>query len=299
MAETETLSDVLSEFARTMVTDFPIQAILDHLVVRIVEVLPITSAGVTLISPGRGPHHVAASDDAALRYERLQSAIGSGPCVEAYDSGEAVCVPDLLVETRFPEFVPKALDAGLVAVFTFPLRHGDKRLGALDLYRESPGALDDETMASAQTLADVAATYLVNARSRQEARDSADHYRESALHDALTGLPNRVLLHQRLEHASRRARRSHKMISILFVDLDRFKEVNDSYGHRTGDELLVAVARRLQGMLRPGDTVARMSGDEFVLLLEDLEDTASTEALAKRVVTALARPSRCPVPRCA
>src|SRR5215213_982864 len=119
-----------------MVTDFPIQAILDHLVVRIVEVLPITSAGVTLISPGRSPHHVAPSDEAALRYENLQSELGEGPCVAAYELGEAVSMPDLSVDDQsFPRFTPLAREAGLAAVFTFPLRHGDKRLGALDLYR--------------------------------------------------------------------------------------------------------------------------------------------------------------------
>ncbi len=70
------LSAVLCEFARTVITDFPIQSILDHLVARIVEVLPVTSAGVTLISPGRAPHYIAASDDNALRFEQLQSEIG-------------------------------------------------------------------------------------------------------------------------------------------------------------------------------------------------------------------------------
>ena len=78
------LSDVLSEFARTLVTDFPIQAILDHLVVRIVDVLPISAAGVTLISPGSDPHYIAASDDAAMRFEQLQTELGEGPCLVAY-----------------------------------------------------------------------------------------------------------------------------------------------------------------------------------------------------------------------
>src|SRR6204780_2045425 len=89
------LADLLSEFARTLVTDFPIQAILDHLVVRIVDVLPITAAGVTLIAPGANPHFVAASNDAALRFEQLQTELGEGPCVAAYESGKAVAVPDL------------------------------------------------------------------------------------------------------------------------------------------------------------------------------------------------------------
>src|ERR1700733_606294 len=89
----EELSDVLSEFARTMVTNFPIQGILDHLVRRIVDILPISAAGVTLVSPGVEPRYVAASDPSALRYEMLQSELGEGPCLAAFETGESVSVP--------------------------------------------------------------------------------------------------------------------------------------------------------------------------------------------------------------
>src|SRR6478736_5394497 len=78
------LSEVLGEFARTMATDFPIQAILDHLITRIVEMLPVTAAGVTLISPGEHPRHIGASDASALSYEEQQSELGEGPCLLAY-----------------------------------------------------------------------------------------------------------------------------------------------------------------------------------------------------------------------
>src|ERR1039458_8796601 len=126
----EELSAVLSEFARTMVTDFPIQGILDHLVKRIVEIMPVTAAGVTLISEGLEPRYIAASNGSALRYERLQSELGEGPCLEAFRAGEAISVPDLESEDRFPRFSSRALAAGLGAVFTFPLNHGELRLGA-------------------------------------------------------------------------------------------------------------------------------------------------------------------------
>jgi GAF domain-containing protein len=134
MANERQLSDVLSEFARTMLTDFPIQGILDHLVTRIVEIMPITAAGVTLITPTTNPRYVAASDESALRYEELQTELGEGPCLAAYRTGQAVAVADLRDEDRFKLFGPRALEAGLSAVFTFPLHQGDKRLGALDLY---------------------------------------------------------------------------------------------------------------------------------------------------------------------
>lgn len=290
MVEECKLSAVLGELARTSVTDFPIQSILNHLVKRIVEVLPITSAGVTLITPGAKPRYIAASDVLALHYEALQTEVGEGPCLVAYTSGAAVAVPDLATDDRFPRFAVQAVAAGLAAVFTFPLRQDEIRLGALDLYRDTPGVLDGHDMEAAQTLADVAAAYLSNAQARADAQATTERFRQSASHDPLTGLPNRLLLHQRLEHAAQRARRSHTAAAVLFADLDRFKAVNDTYGHQIGDGLLVAVAQRLTSVLRPGDTLARVSGDEFVILCEDLADAAYVKALASRIDVAFSAP---------
>ncbi|MDQ1605099.1 MAG: hypothetical protein QOE01_2944 [Actinomycetota bacterium] len=290
MVDEDRLSSVLSEFARTMVTDFPIQGILDHLVGRIVAVMPVTGAGVTLISPGLAPQYVAASDPSALRFEKLQTKLGRGPCLTAYKSGEPVSIPDLAADDRYPEFSPEAIAAGMAAVFTFPLRHGDTQLGALDLYRDTAGELDAHAMAVAQTLADVAAAYLLSAQAREQALEVSNQFRDSALHDSLTGLPNRVLLHQRLEHAAARARRSHGTVAVLFADLDRFKQVNDVYGHAAGDALLVAVAGRLSSLIRGGDTLARVSGDEFVFLCEDLSTYDDVELLATRIDEAFAVP---------
>ena len=284
------LADVLSEFARTMVTDFPIQGILDHLVGRIVDVLPITAAGVTLIAAGSKPRFVAASDDAALRFERLQTELDEGPCLTAFATAEAVAVPDLRTDTRFPKFASSAVRAGLLAVFAFPLRHGTAQVGALDLYRQAPGGLDPESMRAAQTLADVAAAYLLNAQARSELQELSDRSVERSLHDDLTGLANRTLLLERLEQALRRGRRSESNAGVLFVDLDQFKRVNDVHGHRVGDELLVAVAERLSAYVRPGDTLARVSGDEFVVLCEDLAGAEEADIIAARVAAAISVP---------
>jgi diguanylate cyclase (GGDEF)-like protein len=286
----EKLSEVLREFARTMVTDFPIQSILDHLVKRIVDMMPITAAGVTLISPGLDPRYIAASNDEALRFEKLQTEMGEGPCLEAYHTSEAILVPDLNLEGRFPEFSPRALQAGLTAVFTFPMHHDHLMLGALDLYRDTAGPLSTEWMEAAQTLADVAAAYLINAQARADLQDSSNQSRDAALHDPLTGLPNRLLMMQRLEHAFLRGRRSGKPTALFFIDLDEFKAVNDNYGHKAGDELLVAVAERLTDVLRPGDTLARLAGDEFVILCEDLNEPSQADAIALRLDAALAKP---------
>jgi len=290
VVQTDKLSDVLSEFARTLITDFPIEGILDHLVGRIVDVLPVDAAGVTLISSGLAPHYIAASDKAAMRYERLQSELVEGPCLMAYKTGTAVAVPNLDGDERFPLFRRAAVKAGLAAVFTFPLCHSSGRLGALDLYRSSPGPLNPADMTTAQTLADVAAAYLLNAIARDEAKLAADRLTHDALHDSLTGLPNRLLLHERFEHAALRARRTHSHTAVLFVDIDQFKEVNDTFGHHVGDALLIAFAGRLSSLVRAGDTLARFSGDEFVLLCEDIRDEADAAQLADRIRDSLTQP---------
>ena len=111
-----------------------------------------------------------------------------------------------------------------------------------------------------------------------------------AFHDALTGLPNRRIFLDRLQHALRRAARSGETHAVLFADVDRFKLTNDSLGHHAGDELLVAIAGRLRDVVREGDTLWRFGGDEFTVLLEDIDGAAAAEQLAARILEVLRRP---------
>ncbi len=129
-----------------------------------------------------------------------------------------------------------------------------------------------------------------NLRDITERKEYEEQLRHQAFHDPLTGLPNRALFLDRLEHALARTARDSRSVGVLLVDLDRFKPVNDSLGHQVGDELLVMVGRRLQSCVRPEDTVARLGGDEFAVLIEDLEDTSDATAVAERIEEAL-RPS--------
>jgi diguanylate cyclase (GGDEF)-like protein len=110
------------------------------------------------------------------------------------------------------------------------------------------------------------------------------------LHDDLTGLPNRPLMLDRLRMALSRMERSRAMAAVMFVDLDLFKQANDTYGHEAGDEVLIAVGRRLLTSLRVGDTVARFGGDEFVVLCEDVQSATEADHLAERVLRAVTRP---------
>jgi PAS domain S-box-containing protein len=114
--------------------------------------------------------------------------------------------------------------------------------------------------------------------------------RHMALHDSLTGLPNRQLFVDRLKQALRRARRNNIGVGLLFVDLDHFKSLNDTYGHAHGDRVLMETALRLKACVRESDTVARLGGDEFVIVLPDLAGAKDAEAVAEKVLGALFDP---------
>jgi diguanylate cyclase (GGDEF)-like protein len=121
-------------------------------------------------------------------------------------------------------------------------------------------------------------------------RESEQRFRHMALHDSLTGLATRVLLNDRLNTAVQRAKRHFGGITLLMLDLDSFKEINDTFGHRAGDEVLRVTAARLLEVVRKSDTVARMGGDEFIVLLPDLSDPLSAEGFAAIIMNALAGP---------
>ncbi len=185
-------------------------------------------------------------------------------------AGEAI-VRQLLEEDPRAQLIVLGDPSGADAV------HSARAAGAVDHLQKAE--LDSDTLVRA-------------IRYASDHRRSVERLQHDALHDALTGLPNRTLFLDRLEQSLRRARRRgpESGAAVLFLDLDRFKVVNDSLGHHAGDQLLQSVALRLDAALRPGDTVARMGGDEFTVLLEDVTDPREATVVAERVLATLADP---------
>ncbi|MCF4007936.1 PocR ligand-binding domain-containing protein [Rheinheimera sp. UJ63] len=213
----------------------------------------------------------------------------AGSCGSAAYSGQAVMAEDLLQHPHWQAYRELVLLNELRACWSIPIKNAQgKVLGAFGFYQKEPGLPSAEfssKMAIFSNLAELAISRSL----------SAAHIHKMAFYDHLTGLANRRLLDDRLQLAFKQSKRSNSFGALLFIDLNNFKPVNDRFGHKVGDLLLIEVANRLTNQVREVDTVARLGGDEFVIVLCDLDcdaDKAKTLAqqLAEKISAALAEP---------
>ena len=174
-------------------------------------------------------------------------------------------------------------DAGILTVFAFPLRTGSVVLGVAEFYSRERGHAEPHALAMARSIASQLSHFL-------QRRQAEDNLHFIANHDALTGLPNRLMFKERLDDALSHAREDGTTLHVLFIDLDRFKDINDSLGHNVGDALLRAVADRLLDEVKDAEMIARLGGDEFTVLVKQHSDHASIIRTVDAIQAALARP---------
>ncbi|MDH3584506.1 MAG: diguanylate cyclase, partial [Phycisphaerae bacterium] len=209
-------------------------------------------------------------------------------------SAEPVIVEDLAREQRFtPD--PLLCGQGMVAGIEVPIAGAGGPLGVLGIYDDDAHRFSDNDVHFLQAVANLLAEGI-------QRRDNERELENAALKDGLTGLPNRILLLDRLTQALRRRRRNPDYhFAVLFLDIDRFKIINDSLGHEAGDQLLLGIAERMNEQLRDTDTVAhadsshmpaRLGGDEFVVLLDGVRSTQDAALVAERMQENLSRPYR-------
>ncbi|HWS45691.1 MAG TPA: EAL domain-containing protein [Acidimicrobiia bacterium] len=281
-------ADILEQVARGV----PLEETLDAIARTLEAHFPRLMCAVFLADPDGSRLRVGAAPHVPRRFvaELDGTVVGAsaGSCGAAALRREPVYVADATTDPLWASHHGVALEHGIRSAWSTPITGSDGGavLGTLAVYANHRGEPDAEHRRIFSLIARLASIAI-------ERKAFEERLAHESMHDPLTGLPNRVLFLDRLSLAVARGNRTRAGVAVLFLDLDRFKNVNDSLGHDAGDELLVGVAHRLESMLRPGDTVARFGGDEFTILCEDLPHESARERaieIAQRLLASIERP---------
>ena len=207
---------------------------------------------------------------------------GNGLPGRVWLSKKPVWIRDVTVDANFPR-VNLAREHGLKAAMAIPVLANDTVVAVIVFFVFESRGEDERLIGLVSAIA--AQLGLVIQRIQME-----ETIRQMAYHDTLTGLPNRVLFQDRLTLALIHSQRKKQKCAILFIDLDRFKAINDTLGHNIGDKLLQGVADRLKRCVRGSDTVSRLGGDEFNVLLQEIDHAAAAVAIAQKIVASVSHP---------
>jgi diguanylate cyclase (GGDEF)-like protein len=215
-----------------------------------------------------------------LMYGEVTEGVGASLCDSTYQH-QVYAVSDIYQQPMLESLYFSLRAAGIQSLLILPLRYNHQCIGCLTLFREAAWIGGEVQMAQALAL------HLYTAVMQQRIESM---FRHQSYYDVLTGLPNRLLLQQRLTLALAKAQENDELLAVLFLDLDRFKKINDSLGHSIGDRLLQMVASRLQHAVDPGVVLGRWGGDEFTFLVSGFGDLAELEAIAQGILDDLAGP---------
>ena len=291
LRERQALLEQLARIQRSISARVPVEEVLDVIVRGAVELLGDDVAAVRRLDSD-DPEYVEIIAAAGLSPTVSQLARRSPVGVGA--GGRAIAEDALVVLEEYadaPDALPTFVASGLQAAMAAPVHEDGVVVGSLVVASHRSGrrysAIEQEILVALAEHTSLALTDARTVRALQVALASA---RYDALHCPLTGLPNRSLLRQRLEELLAESRPAGTQVSLMFLDLDGFKRVNDSLGHDAGDQLLVSVAERLRAVVRESDLIARLGGDEFAVLLDDRSEVGAAERVAERVLQAFDPP---------
>ena len=264
----------------------PLPEILTNILLMLELQIPATRSGILLLRNGRLWTGAAPSlpQDYSDWLNGQPIGPGAGACGTSCFSGQTIITEDIASDPLWEGYRDMPLSHGLRACWSMPIpSNGGDVLGTFAIYPDQvshPSARDLEFMAMATRLAAVAI----------EHRLLTDQLSHQAHHDALTGLPNRLLFHDRLSQALAQAKRKKLQVAALYMDVDRFKSINDMLGHSSGDALLRQAAERMQACLRKTDTLARMGGDEFTVVVTELNDPQDAMIVATKLIESMRAP---------
>ena len=274
---------LIAEFGQQALASADLEDVLNHAVelvsvtlkVDYCEVLELNADGKALT------YRAAAGWPPEWVGRRVVQVRAGGMLAHVLASREPVVVEDHSAETRFPGSA--LMQFGIRSGMQVPIMGSQGAYGVLGVHRFTVHRFSRDDASFLQSVANILAVAI----DRKSAEEQLAHL---AQFDVLTGLPNRYLFHDRLVQSIAQAKRAARAIAVLFIDLDRFKLVNDTLGHRAGDTLLAEAATRLADCVRSGDTVGRFGGDEFGAILTDLGRAADASLVAQKMIDALSQP---------
>jgi diguanylate cyclase (GGDEF)-like protein len=291
LSERQLLTDRLSRIQRKISTRAPLQEVLDAITLGAADLVHADVAALRFVDEDDPDFMVIVSSvgiDEDLADEVRRSPLGSGVGGQAIVTNK-LCIQDAY--TGWDNAIPQFATGGLQTALATPVHLGAEPIGSLVVAthrsdRRYSTAEQDALISFAEHVS-IALNDARSVRKMNEALEQAVH---QAMHDELTGLPNRACFYDRAELALKAAARTGTATAVLLLDLDRFKEINDTLGHRYGDRVLCAIEPRLGPLLRASDTLARLGGDEFCVLLPDVAGVDDAMEVAHRLTRALEEP---------
>ena len=251
------------------------------------SILPDALASITRINQNQEDLDVVSAPSAPQAVIDDLAGLKPGPengsCGHAVYSGQATYVCNTLDDSRWNNLKPVAETYKIAACWSQPIQLENKTVGSFALSSfetREPTEFQKDLLRVCANLASL----IFQRESEHEKLWSLAH------HDSLTGLPNRKLFEQQVNHAITNANRNGSLLAVLFFDLDNFKDINDTFGHDFGDKVLLTSMERIKSCLREGDTISRQGGDEFILLLENLNDKLDIDNIAKKILGTLQHP---------
>ncbi|MDP1931282.1 MAG: diguanylate cyclase [Gammaproteobacteria bacterium] len=255
------------------------------------------SASILLVEPGSS--HAKMTAIAGLGKQVLRDLSvpidysetdGTGLVGAAYNTGKPSISNDFLNDPRTVLWHSMAAGADIKAAAAIPIIRDHRPIGVLMLCAREKRAFDDETLQLLERITQNLTIALHTIEREAERERAEERIRYMATHDSLTGLPNRMLFSELLNSEIRSAQRHKRHFAVMFIDLDRFKQINDTLGHAAGDQLLKVMANRMRDTLRASDVVARISGDEFVAMLTAVNQPEDAHTVAGKLLATLSKP---------